>query len=350
MFKRGGITHPKNLQILQVTKQMSDIIPAQQVMGRFAIRTIDDLARLSNMLAKSGFFSDTKEAAQCGVKVLAGLELGFPAVASMTGIHIINGKPSIGANLMAAAIKRSGKYNYRITRHDNDGCTIVFYENGEVVGESTFTREDAVIAGALDGKNAHTWKKFPRNMLFSRAMSNGFRWHCPDLFTGAVVYTPDELDATTDEEGNLANEKRSPVSTQAAVVEPTTETASQVSHPNGNGNYNNERVRQVRQLMDVDGKTVLEWLKTEKLVNSPAELDSPQVDEVIQWIGVCWAEKQGVQYTHATNSFKKHVPTMIAQGYEELEAIKQWMQHVQQQQLEQEPKAIDRKELDRVAG
>ena len=323
---------------------MSDIVPAQQVMGRFSIRTIDDLSRLSVMLAKSGFFSDTKEAAQCGVKVLAGLELGFPAIASMTGIHIINGKPSIGANLMAAAIKRSDKYNYRITRHDNDGCTIVFYENGEVVGESTFTREDAAVAGALEGKNAHTWKKFPRNMLFSRAMSNGFRWHCPDLFTGAVVYTPDELDLATDEEGNLVKTTPS-VPTPATVVEPQI-----TKNGNGNDNPHNERVRGVRTLLGVDSKIVLEWLKTEKLVNSPAELEPSQVDEVIAWISVFWAIKQGVHHVHATNSFRKHVPTMMQAGFEELEAIRQWMEHVQQQLLEHELKAVEHKELDRIAG
>lgn len=182
---------------------MSDIIPQQNIVSGLTIKSIDDLSRLSVMLAKSGFFSDAKEAAQCGVKVLAGLELGFPTIASMCGIHIVNGKPTLGAHLMAAAVKRSSKYNYRVTRHDNEGCTIAFYENGEIIGESSFTRDDAAAAGAIDGKNAHTWKKYPRNMMFARAMSNGVRWYCPDIFAGPV-YTPDELDLATDEEGNLA--------------------------------------------------------------------------------------------------------------------------------------------------
>ncbi len=303
---------------------MSDIIP-QKVMGHFAIRTIDDLSRLSAMLAKSGFFSDTKEAAQCGVKVLAGLELGFPTIASMCGIHIINGKPTLGAHLMAAAVKRSGKYNYRVTQHDNNGCVIAFSENGEIVGERSFTKQDAVAAGALDGKNAHTWKKFPRNMMFARAMSNGVRWYCPDIFTGTVVYTPDELDEATDEEGNLVKSVSEPVSVQATVVEPTT------PQPNGNGHPHNERVRGVRTLLGIEGKAVLEWLKTEMLVNSPAELETIQVDELVQWMGVQWAVKQGMQHNHATNSFNKHIPAIILEGYTEADAIGLWMQHVQQQ-------------------
>jgi len=31
-------------------------------------------------------------------------------------------------------------------------------------------------------------------MLFARAISNGVRWYCPDVFSGAAVYTPDEFD------------------------------------------------------------------------------------------------------------------------------------------------------------
>ena len=318
---------------------MSDIIQ-QQVLGHFAIRTIDDLSRLSAMLAKSGYFSDSKEAAQCGVKVLAGLELGFPTIASMCGIHIINGKPTLGAHLMAAAVKRSGKYNYRVTRHDNDGCTIAFYENGEVIGSSSFTREDAIAAGALDGKNAHTWKKFPRNMMFARAMSNGVRWYCPDIFTGSVVYTPDELDEATDEEGNLVQS----ISVPATVVESPVETAPQPT-TNGNGHPHNERVRSVRTLLGIEAKAVLEWLKTEMLVSSPAELETIQVDELVQWMALQWAEKQGMQHNHATDTFNKYVPTMISQGYTEVDAIGLWMQHIQQQLVQRDLKSVEVKEV-----
>jgi hypothetical protein len=39
-------------------------------------------------------------------------------------------------------------------------------------------------------------------MLFSRALSNGVGWYCPDLFIGAV-YTPEELGAEVDGEGDV---------------------------------------------------------------------------------------------------------------------------------------------------
>ena len=40
-------------------------------------------------------------------------------------------------------------------------------------------------------------------MLFARAMSNGVRWYCPDVFAGMAVYTPDEMGADVDGEGNV---------------------------------------------------------------------------------------------------------------------------------------------------
>lgn len=170
------------------------------------IHNLDDLARLSRMFAESGYFTDARQAAQIGVKVLAGREMGFGPFASVNGVHIVEGKPTIGANLMAAAVKASGRYNYRVIRMDDQACELTFFEAGENVGVSAFTIEDAKRAGVkfTSSNNRPTsWAKFPRNMLFARALSNGVRWYCPDVFMGSVVYTPDELGADVDDEGNL---------------------------------------------------------------------------------------------------------------------------------------------------
>lgn len=143
--------------------------------------------QIAAVFAESGFFSDTKTAAQAVVKIMAGREYGFGAFSSMTGIHIIQGKPTLSAHLMAAAIKRSGRYNYRVTRLDDKGCTIEFYDNGKLVGPpSTFTEEDAKKAKLL-GKEG-PWMAYPRNMYFARAMSNGAKFYCPEVFeAGAYV-------------------------------------------------------------------------------------------------------------------------------------------------------------------
>ena len=159
--------------------------------------TLEDTMTLGKVLAQSGFFNDAKEASQAVVKVLAGRELGFGPIASMTGVHIVQGKPSLGANLLGAAIKNSGRYNYRVTHLGAKRAEIAFFENGEEVGRSEFTMDDANAAG-LSGKQV--WKQYPKNMLFARALSNGARWYCPDVFSGVTPYTPEELGAEVDGE------------------------------------------------------------------------------------------------------------------------------------------------------
>lgn len=188
--------------------------------ARQIVRSMDDLARVSKLLAASGYFQDAQDAAQAGVKVLAGMEMGIGAFSSMAGIHVIKGKPSIGAGLMAAAVKRSGKYDYRVRKHSGSECVIEFFERGESCGVSEFTLDDAKAAGLLNNDN---WKKAPRNMLFARALSNGVRWYAPDVFDTSV-YVPEEMGAEVDEEGNVIRvEPVTSTPKRAAVPEPVIE-------------------------------------------------------------------------------------------------------------------------------
>jgi hypothetical protein len=164
------------------------------------VRNDMDVMSLGEVLAKSGYFQDAQGAAQAVVKILAGQEMGFGPIASMTGINIIKGKVAPSANILAAAVKRSEKYDYTITSHGDEVCVIKFWQRGPSgdmveIGESSFTKADAQAAG-LQGGN---WVKYPRNMMFARAMSNGARWYCPDIL-GGPVYTPDELGAIVDGE------------------------------------------------------------------------------------------------------------------------------------------------------
>jgi hypothetical protein len=175
-----------------------------------------ELVEIARAMAASKYFSDVQSISQAIVKVQAGKEFGFGPFASMTGIHIIQGKPAIGANLMAAAVKAHSVYDYRVAKMTADVCEIVYYQQAQELGRSVFTKDDAVKAGT---KNMN---KYPRNMLFARAMSNGVRWYCPDVFLGSAVYTPEELGAQTDEDGSVID-----VTPTIKPPEPTPATAVQ---------------------------------------------------------------------------------------------------------------------------
>lgn len=162
---------------------------------------LEEAKLVSGLLAGSGFFADARQPGQAVAKVLAGRELGFGPVASMSGVYIVKGRPTFSANLMAAAVQNSGRFRFRVRKHTNECCEIEFQERceqpdgrwaWEPVGVSTFDHKDAQ-AGGLPSQNDN-YRKFPRNMLYARAMSNGCKWYCPSVFAGHTPYTPDELD------------------------------------------------------------------------------------------------------------------------------------------------------------
>jgi hypothetical protein len=147
--------------------------------------------RRAKAYAQSGYWPDASDIAKALVKIEAGRSLGLPPIVAMSEIHVIEGKPTLGAGALAALVKASGRYDYRVVELNNDRCAIRFYDRAEKLEPvSEFTMDDAKAAGLL---NKGPWRQYPRNMLFARAISNGVAWHCPDVTSGRI-YTPEELD------------------------------------------------------------------------------------------------------------------------------------------------------------
>lgn len=170
---------------------------------------LEEIQSLAQLMIKSRMFSDIQDVAQGAVRILAGRELGIGPVASLRSIEIVRGNLSIRSHLMAAMIKRSQRYNYRVTLSTDDKCIIEFLEYGEVCGTSEFTMDDARRANLV--KN-DTWKNYPKTMLYNRAMSQGARMYCPDIFLGGVFYESEIIEA-----------EATPVIDEPTVAEPATQ-------------------------------------------------------------------------------------------------------------------------------
>lgn len=213
---------------------------------------VQQLEGLGKMLALSGYFERSgnidQQVAQMCTKILAGREMGMGPFAAVQGINLIKGKLSFAANLIASAIKASGRYDYKVRKIDDTGCEIDFFEKHgdkwELSGTSTFNVKDAERAGTQN------MKAFPRNMMFARCMSNGQKWYAPDVFNGNTVYVPEELGANVDEDGNVIEVKATVVGNGGAekeakpVVAQTTtgtEAATNGHKANGSGQALNSK-------------------------------------------------------------------------------------------------------------
>jgi hypothetical protein len=288
-----------------------------------------DVMTLGQTLAKSGYFQDAKDAAQCAVKVLAGQEMGIGPVAAMTGIYIVKGRVTLSANLMAAQIKRSGRYNYRVVKLDDSGCEIVFSENGQEVGRSSFSADDAKTAGLWN--SSEPWKKTPRNMLFARAMSNGAKWFCPDVFSGPV-YTPDELEGADSFGPPPASDKQR--NYIAVLQEKLDWTSEQLSVYASEQRVDLAALTQEQASAFIDGMKTLaeERLPPIRQITTQAPDALPEVErlqrdlktlrECERWLGIpltpfTWSKKAGAQplkdaITESRTRIEERVPELIS--------------------------------------
>lgn len=163
--------------------------------------------RIATDLAKSQLFPDAQTAHAAFAKILLGRDLGLSPTQALTGIYIVEGKPQIAAVTLAGFVRRTPGHDYRITEHTDEACSIDFIIDGEVVGTSRFTMADRERAGLrlVGSKGGPTnWAKYPRNMLFARAMSNGVKWYMPEVTGGVPVYYEGEILEGTAEPLGLA--------------------------------------------------------------------------------------------------------------------------------------------------
>jgi len=165
--------------------------------------------RTADALAKSGYFKDAKQATQAFAKILAGRDLGLGAFEAMSALHVIEGKIEASADLQASRVKASDKYDYQVAVITNEQCSIFFFQDGEKIGTSSFTMEDAQTAGLV--RKGSPWEKFPRNMLFARAMSNGVAFFCPDVMGGLRIYSEGELPRPQDVTAGEGTAERVPM-------------------------------------------------------------------------------------------------------------------------------------------
>jgi len=167
-----------------------------------------DVIKLSDHIARTQFVPKQLQGNPAGVAaaILTGRELDLGPMASLRGIQIIEGKPSLTAEMMAAKILAGGHAIHWVNSTDQE-CTVkIVRRDGLSEAEVRYTMKDAQRAG-LAGKG--NWAKDPRSMLRWRALSNAARMACPDVILGLDV-------------GDVAPD-------QATGAEPSTWTAVQVN-------------------------------------------------------------------------------------------------------------------------
>jgi hypothetical protein len=120
--------------------------------------------------------------------VLHGEELGLSPSIALVNIYMIDGTPTFAARFVLGLMLRAGLIQFR-ERSDERVVVYGRRPNGTHL-EVTWTMADAKRAGLADKQN---WKRYPRQMLTARAVTElGRTLFADDLILGEA-YTPDEV-------------------------------------------------------------------------------------------------------------------------------------------------------------
>lgn len=177
---------------------------------------MQELMSLAKHAAATNFYG-AKSPEQALLLMMRGRDLGWSYTQALAGFHVIEGRPALTADAVAALAMSDPRCEYlRPVEQTPTSATWEIKVRGEdTPRRSTFTVADAQAAGLVKEKSG--WTKYPGRMCSARAKAFLVRDTFPDRLMGLI---------TTDEAQEIADERRERPS--VAQAQPRTVAAAEV--------------------------------------------------------------------------------------------------------------------------
>lgn len=185
------MSHDNNGEIIEVSSNLST--PANQQVAIYNKITdpIQAIEKMGEMIWASGMFGCVKPeqgmvlAMQCLAEGKAPLELAKT-------YHIIEGKLTMRADAMLGRYLTTGGKVKWLVRSDTEVRAIWSKDGNDVEISSTLEEfKNNGIAMSAKGGLKDNWRKFPKQMLTARNVSEAVRLLAPQIISG--IYTPEEV-------------------------------------------------------------------------------------------------------------------------------------------------------------
>lgn len=146
----------------------------------------DQTKLMAEAIAKSKLFGIQTAEQALALGLLCQAEGRHPAEAARD-YHIISGKPSLKSEAMLARFQQAGgRVEWHDYTHESVSGTFTHPQGGSL--KVSWTIKDAERAGLTSNP---TWRKFPRQMLKARCISEAVRGIFPGVLSG--LYAPEEV-------------------------------------------------------------------------------------------------------------------------------------------------------------
>jgi hypothetical protein len=280
---------------------MNDIVKHQGT----APATLDGAVRFAQLLSDADLLPRQFVGKPANVlyAVEYGRTLGITPVAAITGIHVIEGKPSASSGLIGALVRQAG-HKLRVKSDGKSWATaqIVRADDPDFTYECTWDLERAAQASLCEIKNGKpwardrngkptAWEKYTAAMLKARAITEVARDACEDVLFG-LHYTPEELGAVVNQDGEpieaevqqlrrVQQGEGDPWATQTPTPQQTAEPSEAEPH------------RPAQEIADQAEKATTKeriselWglAKTGRLMEAPVQAaDTGEIDELGQYL------------------------------------------------------------------
>lgn len=153
-------------------------------------QTYAELVSAAGMIARSRLFAVQSEDA-AAVIMMTAASLGIDPVAGMRGIHVVQGRAVLSADMMVAVVHRSGLCaRWTVVESTAERCVIEALRVGsDAPTRHAWTMEMARKAGLASKPGP--WQQFPHAMLRARCSADLARMCFPDVLFG--VYAEGEI-------------------------------------------------------------------------------------------------------------------------------------------------------------
>jgi hypothetical protein len=241
---------------------------------------VGDIERMALAVAKSGLFG-LKTPEQAMALMLVAQAEGLHPASAARDYHIIQGQPALRSDAMLARFQAAGG-SVKWLHYTDETVTGVFSHPSGGSIEVTWDMARAKTAGLGQKDN---WRKFPRQMLAARYISEGVKRVYPGVAVG--TYTPEEVqDFEPRPERVVEGERVVPVADTPAV-DPVTDCLSKIAASQSEADLEVVRLRIVdmknaKRISDADADRLRQSFVNRKTSIAAAEKRKPKEDNA-EW-------------------------------------------------------------------
>ena len=125
--------------------------------------------------------------------------LGIPRITALTSIHVIDGKPTASADLIANLVRRAG-HKLRVEGDDTYAEAVIIRADDPDYVPKPIRWDEAKARKAGKWGAKGPWTNYPGAILRSRAITEAARMWASDALYG-VIYTAEEVGAPVSDDG-----------------------------------------------------------------------------------------------------------------------------------------------------